>query len=143
MTDILRIKQLNSVLREIDEMYHLVALKLGMSDSAMWILYSVCAEENGIPLCEVVNYTNICKQTINSSLRKLEAEGIVYLVTEDNRRKRVMLTQKGKALANDTVLRLYEAESRILDTWTKEECDMYYSLTKRYLKELCVELNNL
>ena len=43
----------NLLTSEIDEAYHNASLKLGLSDSAMMILYALCSRENPCPLLEI------------------------------------------------------------------------------------------
>lgn len=73
------------------------------------------------------------KQTINSALRKLEADGIVYLEAVGGRKKKVCLTKKGRQLVQNTVLHLIEIENEIFGGWTDEEKNTYIGLTQRFL----------
>lgn len=128
-----KMERLNLLLTEIDAVYHEAALKLGLSDSAMLILYTVCSREGVCPLSDITHTSGVSKQTINSALRKLEAEEVVRLETIGARRKRVCLTEKGKGLAERTVYRLIEVENEILASWSEEEQKRYIELTQRYL----------
>lgn len=83
------------------------------------------------------------KQTINSALRKLESEGIVYLETFEGRKKKVHLTEKGGQLAKDTVLRVIEAENEIFASWSDEEKSIYIDLTQRYLADFKEKVKEL
>lgn len=128
-------KRFNYLTYEIDSAYHEAALKLGLSDSAMVILYTICNEGEECLLNDIIRLSGISKQTINSSLRKLEEEEIVYLASFQGRKKKVCLTEKGKGFVKNTVLRIIEIENDIFDSWPKKERDMYLDLTLRYLNE--------
>lgn len=128
-----QMERLNLLLTEIDEVYHEAALKLGFSDSAMLILYTVCSRDGVCPLSDITHTSGVSKQTINSALRKLEEEELVRLETIAGRRKRVCLTEQGKRLAEKTVFRLIQVENEILGSWTEEERKLYMELTQRYL----------
>ena len=69
-------RRFNYLIVETDAVYHEAALKLGLSDSALQILYTVCDYDGGdaCPLQEISRRTGISKQTINSAIRKLEKE---------------------------------------------------------------------
>ena len=84
----------NLLTSEIDEAYHNAALKLGLSDSAMVILYTLCSRENPCPLLEIARLTGISRQTIHSAIKKLEAQGILTLESPGGRRKLVRLTER-------------------------------------------------
>ena len=96
------LRRFNYLLSETDAAYHEAASRLGLSDSVMQILYTVCDSDSGerCPLSEVCRRTGISKQTINSALRRLEAGGCltVYSVEHNGRlRKFYHITPNGVA----------------------------------------------
>lgn len=117
----------------IDAVYHEAALKFGLSDSALRILYTVCINGNGCLLNKVVNLSGISKQTVNSSIRKLEESCILYLKAAEGHNKRVYLTDYGKELAGYTAAKVLQIEGDIFSSWTEKERDMYIKLTNRFL----------
>ena len=133
----------NLLTSEIDEAYHNAALKLGLSDSAMVILYTLCSRENPCPLLEIARLTGISRQTIHSAIKKLEAQGILTLESPGGRRKLVRLTEKGKELAEKTAGRLIKIEKEIFDSWTGEELEQYIRLTGRYLEQFREKIGGL
>ena len=126
-------KRCNYLIGEIDAVYHEMALNLGLSDSAMRILYAICDSGESCLLQEICRRSGVSKQTINSAIRKLEAEGIVYLEPAGGKSKNVCLTKEGKRLAEQTVIRIMEAENDILASWAKEDVDKYLGLTEEFL----------
>lgn len=137
-------KRFNHLLGEIEAVYHEMALKFGQSDSVMNILYTICDYGDSCPLQEICRRSGISKQTINSALRKLEREGIVYSEQAGVKGKNVCLTEKGKELAGDTAVRVIEAENGILASWPEEDVKKYLELTERFLvgiKEKAKEIN--
>ena len=125
----------NHLTTEIDAAYHEASLKLGLSDSAMHILYTLCGNGGSCGLSNICSLSGIRKQTINSALRKLQDEKLVYMQALDGKKKSVHLTDSGKLLAERTVSRIIEIENEIYSSWTKEERDIYIELTQRYLDE--------
>lgn len=129
-------KRFNYLANEIDNAYHEAALKLHLSDSSMLILYAICnGGKNYYPLCDIYNLSGVSKQTLNSALRKLESEGIVYLKLFGGKKKLIYLTEKGKDIVSNTVARLIEIENMIFNSWTKDEQNIYLELTQRYLSD--------
>lgn len=126
-------KRFNYLISETNAVYHEAAQKLGLSDSTEQVLYTICNYGESCQISDICRLSGISKQTINSALRKLESGGIVYLEASDGRKKRVCLTEKGKKLAEETVVKLIEIENGILDSWPREEREQYLELTKRYL----------
>ena len=47
---------------EIDEVYHDISLKMGLTDSATMILYTLCSHENSCPLQTICRSTGLSKQ---------------------------------------------------------------------------------
>lgn len=130
------LRRFNHLVGEINAVYHEAALKFGLPDSAMQVLYTICVQGEACALGEIVRQCGMSKQTLNSVLRRLEADKMVYLEADGGRRKRVCLTDGGKALAEGTVRRLIAIEDSIFETWTQGERESYIELTQRYLDAL-------
>lgn len=136
-------KRFNHLTSEIDAVYHEAALKLGLSDSAMLILYTICNYGDSCMVSDICHLSGTSKQTINSALRKLETDGLVYLENINGRKKSVHLTEKGKTVAEHTVVRLIRMENEVFDSWTETERKMYLDLTQRFLNEMKEKLSKL
>ena len=94
-------------------------------------------------LSDVYKQSGISKQTVNSALRKLESDSMVYLENHKGKAKTVCLTDAGKALVQQTAARLYDAERRALETWTGEEIDQHIALLEKYLNALTEQVQAL
>ncbi len=73
------LKEFNRVYKEMDDLYHEIALKLGLSDSAFIILYALCEQGNGCLQKDICAQAFVSKQTINSSIRMPEKKEILFL----------------------------------------------------------------
>lgn len=127
------LKRFNYLTNEIEAAYHEAAKKLHLSDSALMILYTICNYGSSCLLSDIYKLSGVSRQTISSSLRRLEADGIVYLKIFEGKKKKVYLTAKGQELAGNTAVRLIEIENGIFAAWTKAEQELYLELTQRYL----------
>ncbi len=136
-------RRYNRLISEIDEVYHAVALRQGFSDSAMAILYVLQDNDGQCRLADLVKLSGVNKQTINSALRKLEKDEILYLESAGGKSKRVCLTRKGFDTVHETVEKVIEVEKKIYSSWTREEWEMYVELTERYLEMLREEMKEL
>lgn len=117
---------------EINSLYHEVAVKAGVSDSVLNILYVLCEKEYRCLQSDIFRLTGMSRQTINSAIRKLEKDGIVYMEQGTGRNTIVCLTDKGKQYTDKNILPLLDIENRIWNEWTTEEQQQYLTLTKRY-----------
>ena len=83
-------------------------------------------------LSDIYKKSGISKQTVNSAIRRLEDEGILYLEQHTGRSKKIILTEMGNEYINKTVAKLYEAEVQAFESWTKEEINTYVNLMEKY-----------
>ena len=103
---------------EINALYHEAAIKMGISDSVQNILYVLYEKDGRCLQSEVSKLTGISRQTINSAIRNLEKDGIVYLEQGKGRNTILCLTEKGKKFAEEKMYPLYEAENKTWNEWT-------------------------
>ena len=137
------LRRFNYLVEGIDRLYHEAALKLGLTDSAMSVLYTLCGEGRACLLSDICHLAGIGKQTANSALRKLEDDGMIRLKAVDGKQKSAELTEKGEQLAELTVSKLISAENRIFGSWTEHERAEYLRLTRIYRDELKKEIDKL
>ena len=110
----LKVDQYTYLAGEINALYHEASVKMGISDSIQNILYVICERrENRCLQSEISRLTGISRQTINSAIRKLEKDEIVYLEQGKGRNTIVCLTEKGKKFALEKVYPLFEVENKI------------------------------
>lgn len=138
-----QLRQLNSLSRELEELYRQAARKLGVSDSTLCILYALLELGDGCLLGDIILQCSLRKQTVNSALRKLEQAGILYLEQDRGKRKRIRLTDRGRECIRQTALRLYEAETSVLSSWSAADLDAYPRLMKQYNDAFRAQLETL
>ena len=132
------LRRFNYLLSETDAAYHEAASRLGLSDSVMQILYTVCDSDSGerCPLSEVCRRTGISKQTINSSIRKLELNGYITLKHGKGRQMHIFLTDAGMNLAKERIFPVIEIENKVFDSMPEEESRELLRLSRKYIEML-------
>lgn len=130
------LKRFNYLLGELQAAYHDASVKLGISDSVSNIFYAICDAGGKCPIHAICGQTGLSKQTVNSALRKLENDGVVYLEAADKKTKNVCLTDAGKQFADRTAMRIIEMENEILQSWDRQDVKNYLSLTEKFLRDL-------
>lgn len=138
-----KICKINCITEDIDSLYHQAALKLGVSDSVLFVLYMIYTKGDNYVLHDIYKLSGISKQTINSAIRKLENEDIVYLEKHDGKAKIVCLTDKGKSYIKKNAAKLFEAECNAFREWSEEEMDLYLSLIEKHDASLRKQIQNL
>ena len=136
--------EFNEVMKENNDLYSNLAKKFKMSDCMLWILYILREENKVLTQSDICNMMYMPKQTVNSSLKKMESEGYIELLNiNDKRSKQVCLTEKGVDLANNTVDIIISKENNALSKMDKEEQALFINLFKKYkdlLKESFMEI---
>lgn len=130
------LKRYNYLFGETGMAYHEIYLKLGLADSAISILYAILENGDCRLLRDVCESTGLSKQTVNSALRKLETENVLYLELVDGKNKMVHLTKEGKALAEKTAGRVLTIEDEIFTSWPQEDVQKYLELTENFMRAL-------
>ena len=137
------IRRINYLTSEMDALYHLSSLKLGITDSVSIVLYTLYDVGNACLLSEIYKNSGISKQTVNSAIRSLEADGMLYLEQHNGRAKKVLLTERGIEFAQRTAARLMQAEMDAFDSWSEEEIGCYIRLLEKYLDCFRIQIAKL
>lgn len=130
---------------EITSLYHEAAVKIGVSDTVLDILYVLCEQEGQCLQSDIFRLTGISRQTINSAIRKLERDGLAYLKQGEGRNTLVCLTEKGRDFSAQKVRPLFQIENKIWSEWTVDEQERYLLFTQKYrdsFKNTCMKICN-
>lgn len=127
------LRQINYLLAETDAAYHEAAVAFGLSDSTLRILYALYCADGKCLLGDITKLSGLTKQTVHSSLHKLERQGLLTVERFDGRKKTVSLTARGGDLAARTVARLVTVENAVLAGWSADERATYIALARKYL----------
>ncbi|NBI87546.1 MarR family transcriptional regulator [Lachnospiraceae bacterium] len=127
-----RLSKYNGIVKENEDIYREFARRMGLSECAFWILYMLRTEYTAPIQSELCAQLHAPKQTVNSALKKLEADGYLLLGhTSDRRSKCITLTQKGARLCGQTIDKVVQIEREALGGLTDEEQEMFLSLFQK------------
>lgn len=125
--------ELNEIMKETDDLYRNLAKKFKMSDCMIWILYILREDDRSVTQSDICNMMYMPKQTVNSSLKKMESEGYIELLNiNDKRSKQVCLTEKGVDLANNTVDIIISKENNALSKMDEKEQELLINLLRKF-----------
>ena len=137
-----QLSEYNHLYKENTAIYRDLSLRMGLTESTFWILYTLRAEESPVTqsdMCAVLGYP---KQTVNSALKKLEQEGLLTLSGGRGRGGRpIRLTETGLKLAEQTVDFVIEAEQKALLDLSGEEQAQLLALMRRYNDALALHFS--
>lgn len=125
--------EFNEIMKETDDLYRNLAKKFKMSDCMLWILYILREDDRAVTQSDICNMMCLPKQTVNSSLKKMEAEEYIELLNiNDKRSKQVCLTEKGIDLANNTVDIVISKENNALSKMDEKEQELLLNLLGKF-----------
>lgn len=139
-----RLSEWNSILKENNDLYRGLAKMFGLSDCAFWIIYTLRAESAPITQKEICRYLYEPKQTVNSAIKKLEADGYLELKNlNDRRSKQLCLTEEGLELAKRTADRVIAVEQAALAKLSEQEQRAFFGFYHRYTDSLKMQFAKL
>lgn len=133
------------IYQETDRLYYELARGCGLSDSAYWILYDVEVAGGRIPQRSIGAAHSLSRQTVNSSIKSLEARGLVRLEFEPGSRKHkdVLLTDEGEAFCKERVVPAMRAEERAFMSLSARDRREFVRLVRAYADAVDVEMARL
>ena len=138
-----KIHRINYLNAELNALYHHASLKLGLTDSAAMVLYTIYDNGENCLLSDIYKQSGVSKQTVNSAIRKLEKERIIYLEQHSGRTTKVVLTDTGKEYVQKTVARLFDAEAAAFASWTEEEINAHIGFMEKYIDSFREQIEEL
>jgi DNA-binding MarR family transcriptional regulator len=122
--------------KKYDSLYRGAAAAFGLSDCSMWVLYYLQNAEEPLSQQDLIELMLFPKQTINSAVTGLVKKGYVTLemIPNTKNRKRILLTDSGKAFAEKTVLRMIQAEKRAVSEMS--DIERFVSLYAEFFEHL-------
>jgi DNA-binding MarR family transcriptional regulator len=127
------LKEVNRLYKELDDIYHDISLRLGISDSVLIILYSIVEMGDGCIQKDISEKFSISRQTINSAIKKLQSQGYITLKQGKGRDMHIYLTPDGKKYAEDIVGPVMELENSVFKEMSPEESREFLRLTQKYV----------
>lgn len=109
--------------KEQDAIYHRVAVRFGLTDTTLWLLYELYLSEDGLTQQELGCRCAFPKQTVHSSIQNLVKGGYAALepLPTSRNAKLVRLTPKGDTRAQRSAAALREAELRAYERMSEKE----------------------
>ena len=126
------VQQLNRLYKELDDIYHEIALAIGISDSALAVLYVVCTLGDGCLQKDICREAYVSKQTISSSVRNLERNGFLYL-EKSGREKHICRTEKGRQCVEQKIRPVVDMENGAFREMEPDERAEFIRLSQKYV----------
>ena len=139
------IDQIEQQHKEQDALYHGVAVRHGLSDTALWVLYILHITPGDCTQQDLIRQCFFSKQTVNTAVAGLVKKGYLTLEMIPGTRnlKRLLLTEEGNAIVAETAQPMREAEKRAYGALSEAELDQYLSMTEKLTQALRKEMENV
>ena len=125
-------------LYHVDSFYDEFAKQSNVSSSLLWVLYAL-NDGNSHTQIEISNDWELPKTTVNTVIKDIQKQGYVELVPIKGKRREmsIVLTESGKAFADNVLSDLYRKEEEVFKLLSPKEQEIVMVLEKlaRKLKE--------
>lgn len=127
-------REFNYFFKEMDDLYHEIAWKIGISDSVFEILYTIFILGDGCRQKDICKMAFVRKQTVNSAIQKMKKEGLLLLKPGSRREMYIYLTETGKQFVREYIAPVVAMENGVFEELTEEERRELLRLTEKYLQ---------
>ena len=127
-----KLKELNIIFNQMDELYHKTAVSLELSDSGFEILNAISILGEGVTQTDIYKNSCLNKQTVNSSIKQLEKKNIIYFQKEKKKEYQIYLTASGKQFITEKILPFAQVDEQVLAEMSEDEYQTLLKLMKKY-----------
>ena len=128
-----KVRYLNQVLCEVERIYQSLLASAKISDSEYVLLFALLELGEGCSQKDIVESSYISKKTINSTVKKLQQEGIIRLEAGKYPNMHIYLTPKGSEYIKSKMIPLIERENEIMQHIQDSDFEVFVSQTAKYL----------
>lgn len=137
------LREFNKADKELNDLYHEIALEMKISDSAFTIFYIINDLGDGCLQKDICYETFANKQTVNSSVRRLEQDGYIYMRPGRGRDKHIFLTDRGKKFIEEHILPVVRKENEAFTALELQEQEELLRLSRKYIENLKAKLREI
>ena len=138
-----KVKFLNNMLCEIDNLYQMLLLKKGLSDSEYVVMFAILELGEGCLQKDIADNSLINKKTINSTIKKLERKQLIKLKAGKYPNLHIYLTNEGKKYIQENIIPIINLENTLLEKIPDNEFNILMSMFEKYVKVFRGDVENL
>ncbi len=110
------------------------APKLGVKGVHVFWIFELASHPEGLTATELAAVSRIDRSLVSREIEALKNDGYITTVSGERARKyneRLVLTDKGKVLAEDIIAMVDDIQNRVSDGISHEELSVFYSVLER------------
>jgi len=138
-----KVKYLNNILCEIDSLYQSVLSNRKISDSEYVVLFSILELGEGCLQKDIINNSHINKKTTNSTIKKLEKNGLIKLQAGKYPNMHIFLTESGKKYVETNIIPIINSETNVMEGVPDSEFAKLSTTYEKYIKIFKEEVQKL
>ena len=128
-----KLKQLNSMLSEVDNLYQTLLKAHNVSEGEYVVMFAINELGEGCSQKDISENGYASKKTINSTIKKFEKDGYINLKPAKYPSMQIFLTEKGKNFMNDNIVPILKLESSVLDDVPENEFEALANCYRKHL----------
>jgi len=138
-----KVKYLNSMLCEIDNMYQTILLKKSLSDSEYVVLFSILELGEGCLQKDIANNGYINKKTTNSTIKKLEKNRLITLKAGKYPNMHIFLTDEGKEYIKNHIVPIVNMQTNVMNSVPDSDFENLVKTYSKYMQIFKNEINKM
>ncbi len=128
-----RVKQLNKMLSELDNLYQTLLMSKNLSDSEYIVMFAILSLGEGCLQKDIAANSFMSKKTINATIKKFQKEEIITLKAGKYPNMHIYLTEKGKKYITEKVIPVIEVENVVLNSMSTDAFDILVGGYSKYI----------
>lgn len=115
-----KVKLLNGMLCEVDSIYQSLLNAKNISDSEFIVMMSILSMGEGCLQKDIATNSHVSKKTINSTIKKLEKEGLIKLKAGKYPNMHIFLTKHGLDHIRNNIQPIIDLENSVLNDMSED-----------------------
>ena len=128
-----KLKQLNSMLSQVDNVYQSLLKANNVSDSEYVVMFAISELGEGCSQKDISENGYASKKTINSTIKKFQKDGYIELRPAKYPSMQIFLTDKGREFMQNSIVPILKVENNALENVSENEFSMLVNFYKKHL----------
>ena len=128
-----KVQQLNGILCEMDSIYQTLLSAKNISDGEFVVLNAILSLGEGCLQKDIAENSYMSKKTINSTIKKLEKEGLIKLKAGKYPNMHIYLTKHGLDHIKNNIMPIVDVENRVLNSMPENDFCRLVSGYSKYI----------
>lgn len=128
-----KLKQLNSMLSQVDNVYQSLLKANNVSDSEYVVMFAINELGEGCSQKDISENGYASKKTINSTIKKFEKDGYIELRPAKYPSMKIYLTDKGRNFMQNSIVPILKLENTALESVSENEFDLLVNFYRKHL----------